>query len=195
MTTISGINNSATNAWTEKSTSKTASSQDAALFRMARLDANANDKLSQSEYGTGSASTTRDAARLPPPPAAFSQGAADDTASSTTVGNTLSALFGAVDSNGSGSIDDSEMNTLQQMVQNAMAVVQPSSTSYASTTVSFGSTGSTASATGDSSTTDQTLTERYDLQQVAQQVLKQYQQVSSGASTASATGSTVSKVA
>lgn len=191
MTAITAINKSAQNAWTEKSGAKTAARDDAALFRLAQQDANSTDKLTQSQYGTGSASTTQDASRLPPPPPLFSQAASDDTGTQTGVGSTLSALFDAVDGNSSGSIDDDEMATLQQMVQTAMGSVQPSSTVYSSSTISL----SDGTAEGTTSTTDQNLTQRYDLQQLAQQVLKQYDQVSAGGSSGSATGSTVSKVA
>ena len=164
MTAITGINNNAHNAWTEKSGTKTAAADDAALFRLAQQDADSSTSLAQSQYDAG----TR-----------------------TEAANTTFALFGAVDGDSSGSIDDNESATLQQMVENAMSSMQPSSTAYSSSTVSL----SDGTAEGTTSTTEQTVTQRYDLQQLAQQVLKQYDQTSAGHSSGSATGGTISKVA
>lgn len=192
MTAITGINNSAQNARASTSATRTAAADDAALFRLAQQDANSTTQLSQSQYGTGSASTIQDASRLPPPPPLFTDSTGNGTASGTTgTDNTLSSLFGAVDANRNGGIDDDELATLQQMVETAMASMQPSSTGYSSSTVSL----SDGTAAGTTSVTGQTVTQRYDLQQFAQQVLKQYDQVNAGASATSATGNTVSKVA
>jgi len=127
MTAITGINNNAQNAWTDKSGTRTAAADDAALFRLAQQDATDEDKLA----------------------------------------------------------------TQQKMAEPAMASMQPSSTGYSSSTVSL-SDGVAEDTVG---TKDQASIQRYDLQQPAQQVLKQYEQVGAGNSSGSATGSSISKVA
>lgn len=137
MTAITGINNNAQSAWTEKPSTRTAAAaDDAALFRLAQEDASEN-------------ATTRTG------------------------------------------VDNNETAALQRMVETAMASMQPSSTVYSSSTVSL----SDGTAEGTISSTDQTVSQRYDLQQLAQQVLRQYDQVSAGGSSSSATGNTISKVA
>ena len=95
------------------------------------------------------------------------------------------------DADSSGSIADNGMDTLQRMVEKAMSSMQPSSTGYSSSTISL----SDGTAQGTTASTDQTMTQRYDLQQLAQQVLSQYDQVSASGSSSSATGGTISKVA
>lgn len=51
---------------------------------LARLDTNYNNRLSQSQFDTGSASTIQAAGRLPTPSAAFARGGVDDTRASET---------------------------------------------------------------------------------------------------------------
>jgi hypothetical protein len=213
MTAISGINNSSANAWAD--TTKTAKSSSSAEFQavldkaesraksvtgsdtgtddttrqLGRLDANPGLQLTQSQFDTGSASTNQAAGRLPPPTALFNQGSSDDTRSTESA--TLSKLFEAADTDGSGNIGSQEYARLDEMVQQAMTNLQPTSVTYASTTVS----SADASGKDPVSSTDESLSQSYDMNQLAQQVMRQYQQVGNGTTSASASGSTVDTVA
>jgi hypothetical protein len=214
MTAISGINTS-TSSWTDpvakrssgatpefqavldkadsraKSVTGTTDTADDTTRSLAQLDANFNVKLNQSQFDTGSASTIQAAGRLPPPQALFAHGSNDDVRTSEST--TLSKLFKATDTDGDGSIDSNESDTLRQMIANATATMEPNSTGYSSTISASADNSGNAPVT----TSDETITRSYDVNQLAQQVLRQYQQVASQNpySDSSASGSSVDKVA
>lgn len=213
MTAISGINTSAT-AWTDqaakrssggssefqavldkadsraKSTTGTTDITDDTTRSLAQLDTNTGATLSQSQFDTGSASTIQAAGRLPAPQPLFQQGSNDDVDSTESA--TLSKLFAVTDTNGNGNIDDDEADNLRQMIATATASLEPASVGYSSTVTASADDSGSAPVT----TSDESFTQSYDMTQLAQQVLRQYQQVGGNStSDSSPSGSTVSAVA
>ncbi|QHJ00270.1 hypothetical protein GT347_21170 [Xylophilus rhododendri] len=220
MTTIQGIPSS-TSAWADKSGAKstagtgssggsefqavldkaesrsksvtgTTDSSDDTIRTLARLDNNSNLQLNQSQYDTGSASTTAAPSRLPPPPALFTRDASDNTSDTSTQAKRVDQI--GIYGNGVG---QSETAALQQMAQAALDAVPAMAQDYNSTaSLSSGSSSSSgSSAAAPVATSQQAVSQSYDSTQMAQQILRQYQQVGSGGSTGSSTGGSVDAVA
>nr|WP_315234475.1 XopAW family type III secretion system calcium-binding effector [uncultured Albidiferax sp.] len=154
----------------------------------ASLDADGDGKLSEAEFNAGRPQGAGGPPPAGPPPSSSSTdttydpldtnkdgivsaaeaaaGAANGTTSAT---GTMEALLQAIDSNRDGQLSDSEIDTLAQQVDSAMDTLQKAS----------------ASSNGSDS---------IDLNQLAQQLLKQYTSMAAGSASA-ATGSTVSVTA
>nr|WP_315425649.1 XopAW family type III secretion system calcium-binding effector [uncultured Albidiferax sp.] len=148
----------------------------------ASLDADGDGKLTEAEFNAGgppptsssstdtttydSLDTNKDGIVSAAEAAA---GAANGTTSATSANGTMEALLQAIDSNRDGQLSDSEIDTLAQQVDSAMETLQKTS----------------ASSNGSDSV---------DLNQLAQQLLKQYTSMAAG-SASTATGSTVSVTA
>ena len=154
----------------------------------ASLDADGDGKLSEAEFNAGRPQGAGGPPPAGPPPSSSSSdttydpldtnkdgivsaaeaaaGAANGTTSAT---GTMEALLQAIDSNRDGQLSDSEIDTLAQQVDSAMETLQKAS----------------ASSNGSDS---------IDLNQLAQQLLKQYTSMAAGSASA-ATGATVSVTA
>ena len=216
MNAITGVG-SGGNAWSQKAPASTArgaeafTSDDSTVRTQAQLDGNRGTTLTQSQFSNGSASTPQAPGRLPPPQALFSTGSSNNTSNTginrigggstevevnpvdgtraTNDTHTLSNLYDTADVDRNGSIDSREADTMGRMIEAARAVQDP---------VAFASPRASGNGNGidNRAATDETGSRQVDLREIAQQVLKSYQQVGGGtSSTGGVSGRTVDALA
>ncbi|WPB55696.1 hypothetical protein [Xylophilus sp. GOD-11R] len=169
-------------------------SPDETVRNLARLDVNTNTRLEQSQFDKGSPSTIQAPGRLPPPPAAFTESRSSDPGMEVRP-SVVQETRQRIDIDRDGTVDDSETDELQQMIQAAMSGLQitaPGRTFAPLTSEER----SGPRDNGDTSTAALTKAEQSDARRrdpatYGQEASRQYLQVSAGQSASSSAGSRV----